>query len=97
MAYEDRDSAAEQIYYTVTKPLGENQGSLEHVERPFKPVRSFTQDDVNNNRIIYRPPEREIGDREMEFTFYFTGKDSVILAYQQEFMYDWLMQGNTVF
>ena len=73
LAYEDQDSAADMIYYIITKPLGEGQGTLEHVERPFKRVRQFTQEDVNNNRIIYRPPEREIGNREMEFTFYFTG------------------------
>ena len=74
LAYEDRDTAADHIYYTITKPLGEDQGRLEHVERPFKSVRSFTQDDVNNNRIIYRPPEGRVGSREMEFIFYFTGK-----------------------
>ena len=73
LAYEDQDSAADMIYYIITKPLGEGQGTLEHVERPFKRVRQFTQEDVNNNRIIYRPPEKEIGNREMEFTFYFTG------------------------
>ena len=73
LAYEDRDTVPDEIYYTVTKPLGEGHGMLEHVERPFKPVRSFTQEDINNNRIIFRPPEKEIGNRETEFTFYFTG------------------------
>ena len=47
---------------------------MEHVERPFKSVQQFTQEDVNNNRIIYRPPEKEIGNREKEFIFYFTGQ-----------------------
>ena len=74
LAYEDQDTASDQIYYTISKPLGEDQGRLEHVERPFKPVSSFTQDDVNNNRIIYRPPDGLIVSRETEFTFFFTGK-----------------------
>ena len=74
LAYEDRDSSADTIYYTITEPLGKGQGTVEHVERPFKSVQQFTQEDVNNNRIIYRPPEKEIGNREKEFIFYFTGQ-----------------------
>lgn len=31
-------------------------GAIEHVDRPNTPVTHFTQADVNNGKILYRPP-----------------------------------------
>ncbi|KAF3695350.1 Extracellular matrix protein FRAS1 Precursor [Channa argus] len=31
-------------------------GAIEHRDRPYKAVKQFTQADVNNGKIIYRPP-----------------------------------------
>ncbi|XP_055954387.1 extracellular matrix organizing protein FRAS1-like [Patella vulgata] len=45
-----------EIIYSITTLLGDDEGTVEHIEVPFKPVLRFTQDDVDNNRIIYRPP-----------------------------------------
>lgn len=32
-------------------------GAIEHRDRPDTPVKYFTQADVNNGKIIYRPPQ----------------------------------------
>jgi len=73
LSFLDQDTGPAGIHYEVTQPLGLRDGSLEHVERPSRNVRRFTQEDVNNNRIIYRPPTSELGFREKDVFFFFTG------------------------
>lgn len=73
LSFTDRNTGPANIRFTITRALGHHDGFVEHMERPTQAVNSFTQDDVNNNRIIYRPPELEFGYKEREVFFYFTG------------------------
>ncbi|KAH3869870.1 hypothetical protein DPMN_033043, partial [Dreissena polymorpha] len=66
------------VKFTLTHPLGPRDGSLEHVERPSKNLKTFTQEDVNNNRIIYRPPFAELGFKQRDVFFYFTVEDEEV-------------------
>lgn len=67
------DTPDDAIIYTVTRPLREGEGSLEHIDAPFRSTAHFTQADINNNRIVYRPPLSDVGTDEKEFSFFFTG------------------------
>ncbi|XP_025024783.1 extracellular matrix protein FRAS1 isoform X2 [Python bivittatus] len=61
---------SEEIIYNVTVPLPPDQGVVEHRDKPFSPVASFTQTDINNGKIVYRPPSAGSHIRElMEFSF----------------------------
>ena len=74
LAFRDLDTPDDEIVYSVLHPLQSDEGTLEHVRNPFVTIRRFTQADINNNRIIYRPPLQEIGTDEKEFSFTFTGR-----------------------
>ena len=65
-------SALRSLLYTVVSPFQYGDGFLQHIDRPFQPVRFFTQEDVNNNRIRYKSPI--IGSNEKEVSFVYTGK-----------------------
>ncbi|XP_053388167.1 extracellular matrix organizing protein FRAS1-like isoform X2 [Mercenaria mercenaria] len=80
----DRDTGPAGILFTITRPLRPQDGMVEHMERPTQALKSFTQDDVNNNRIIYRPPQTELGYREREVFFYFTVSDEEVGVPVQE-------------
>ena len=82
LSFIDRDTGPTGILFTITRPLRPYDGIVEHIERPTQALKSFTQDDVNNNRIIYRPPEAELGYKEKEVFFYFTGE---ILFYTEPY------------
>ncbi|XP_069123568.1 extracellular matrix organizing protein FRAS1-like [Argopecten irradians] len=75
LAFEDMDTPDTAIVYTVTRPLRDGEGTLEHIDTPFRPTSRFTQADINNNRIVYRPPLSDVGTKEREFSFYFTVSD----------------------
>ncbi|ESO99609.1 hypothetical protein LOTGIDRAFT_173674 [Lottia gigantea] len=75
LTYEDSGTIAKDIVYSITTLLGDDEGAVEHIEVPFKPVLRFTQDDINNNRIVYRPPVTEIGTEEREVMFNFIVTD----------------------
>ncbi|XP_013419183.1 extracellular matrix protein FRAS1-like, partial [Lingula anatina] len=75
LAFENIDSDDRDIVYTITRPLQSTQGSVEHIREPFQPVFRFTQEDINMNKIIYRPPMTEIGPEEKKFTFDFIVQD----------------------
>lgn len=75
LAFQNTEISGETgIHYNVTHPLKSKDGSLEHIERPSEHIEYFTQEDVDNNRIVYRPPNDELGDKEKEVFFYFTGR-----------------------
>lgn len=74
LAFQDRDTADKDIVYSIVKPLAPGEGTIEYVSHPFTPISSFSQEDINNNRIMYRPPPKELGAQEREFFFTFTGK-----------------------
>ncbi|XP_035826399.1 extracellular matrix protein FRAS1 [Aplysia californica] len=75
LSFNDVDTPPEDLVYRITTLLHEEEGTIEHIDFPFSPVLQFTQDDVNNNRIIYRPPDEEIGMDEMEVNFLFVVTD----------------------
>ncbi|XP_069341542.1 extracellular matrix organizing protein FRAS1 [Eulemur rufifrons] len=45
-----------QIIYNITLPLHPGQGTIERRDQPHSPIRHFTQEDVNQGRVVYRPP-----------------------------------------
>ncbi|XP_060043899.1 extracellular matrix organizing protein FRAS1 isoform X2 [Erinaceus europaeus] len=44
------------IIYNITLPLYPDQGTIEHRDRPHVPIRYFTQEDINQGKVLYRPP-----------------------------------------
>ncbi|XP_067377534.1 extracellular matrix protein FRAS1 isoform X3 [Channa argus] len=56
LSFVDSETPSEKLIYNITKPLPPGQGAIEHRDRPYKAVKQFTQADVNNGKIIYRPP-----------------------------------------
>lgn len=48
-------------------------GTIEHRDRPYTHVQHFTQADVNNGKIIYRPPQAPSHLQEL-YQYSFTGK-----------------------
>ncbi|KAF2363062.1 VWFC domain [Trinorchestia longiramus] len=64
-----------QIVYTITRPLGPDEGVLFHIDSPGLELREFTQFDVDNLKIIYLPPFASIGPAEKVYSFKFKGSD----------------------
>ncbi|KAM4809143.1 extracellular matrix organizing protein FRAS1 [Rhinophrynus dorsalis] len=56
LSFVDAESPSEKIAYNVTAPLQKHEGTLEHTDRPLSSVRYFTQADINQGKIAYRPP-----------------------------------------
>ncbi|XP_036384589.1 extracellular matrix protein FRAS1-like [Megalops cyprinoides] len=56
LLFVDADTPSDKLVYDITRPLAQGQGVIEHLDRPHAPVRFFTQADVDNGRILYRPP-----------------------------------------
>lgn len=81
LAFQDRDTEDKDIVYSIVKPLAPGEGTIEYVSHPFTPITSFSQEDINNNRIMYRPPPKELGAQEREFFFTFTGKKKLHLYF----------------
>lgn len=81
LAFQDRDTEDKDIVYSIVKPLAPGEGTIEYVSHPFTPITSFSQEDINNNRIMYRPPPKELGAQEREFFFTFTGKKKITFVF----------------
>lgn len=56
-------------------------GTIEHRDRPYTHVLHFTQADVNNGKIIYRPPQAPSHLQEL-YQYSFTGKMLLTLHLQ---------------
>ncbi|XP_046872768.1 extracellular matrix protein FRAS1 isoform X2 [Hypomesus transpacificus] len=56
LSFLDTDSPSEKLLYNITKPLTPSHGVVEHRDKPYRAVRSFSQEDINQGRIQYRPP-----------------------------------------
>nr|XP_056711523.1 LOW QUALITY PROTEIN: extracellular matrix organizing protein FRAS1 [Euleptes europaea] len=70
LSFVDSESPSEKLVFNVTVPLPPNQGVLEDRDRPLVPVKYFTQADINQGKIVYRPPTAAPHIREMmEFSF----------------------------
>ncbi|KAG8454257.1 hypothetical protein GDO86_000773 [Hymenochirus boettgeri] len=57
LSFVDAESPSEKIVYNVTVPLQSNEGTLEHKDRPLSSLPYFTQADINQGKIVYRPPK----------------------------------------
>ena len=73
LAFSDEDTPVSDIIYHITRPLAAEDGTVEHVDRPFVPAVEFTQEDLDEGNIIYRPPTGELGQFTRTCNFYFTG------------------------
>ncbi|XP_076856944.1 extracellular matrix organizing protein FRAS1 isoform X2 [Brachyhypopomus gauderio] len=56
LSFTDSETPSSGLIYNITKPLSPGFGTLEHGDKPYTHVRSFTQADVDASKIIYRPP-----------------------------------------
>ncbi|XP_061586644.1 extracellular matrix protein FRAS1 isoform X2 [Cololabis saira] len=56
LSFIDSETPNEKLIYNITKPLPPGQGAIEHRDRPYAAAKHFTQADVNEGKIIYRPP-----------------------------------------
>ena len=74
LAFTDTDSNDEDLMYHITRPLASVDGTVEHIERPFVMVLQFSQEDINENKILYRPPKEEVGIAEKTVSFEFACK-----------------------
>uniref|UniRef100_A0A2K6FZ88 Extracellular matrix organizing protein FRAS1 n=1 Tax=Propithecus coquereli TaxID=379532 RepID=A0A2K6FZ88_PROCO len=56
LSFVNSERPSGKIVYNITLPLHPNQGTIEHRDQPHSPIRYFTQEDVNQGKIMYRPP-----------------------------------------
>ncbi|XP_071003248.1 extracellular matrix organizing protein FRAS1-like, partial [Oncorhynchus clarkii lewisi] len=72
LSFVDSETPSEKLVYNITRPLPQEQGSVEHRDRPYNSVSFFTQADVNQGRILYRPPQAPSHLQE-HYQYSFTG------------------------
>ncbi|XP_013794564.2 extracellular matrix protein FRAS1-like [Limulus polyphemus] len=75
LSFIPRNFEPHDVVYHITKHLAPGQGTLEHIDYLGQPIGQFTQGDVDDMKIIYRPPERDIGPKEELFSFKFFVSD----------------------
>ncbi|XP_032434237.1 extracellular matrix organizing protein FRAS1 isoform X1 [Xiphophorus hellerii] len=80
LSFIDSGTPSEKLVFNVTKPLLPGQGLIEHRDRPYKAVQHFTQADVNNGKIIYRPPPAPSHLQEL-YQYSFTGLPESLSVY----------------
>ncbi|KAM9238088.1 extracellular matrix organizing protein FRAS1 [Dugong dugon] len=56
LSFVQSEKPSGKIIYNITLPLHPNQGIIEHRDQPHSPIRYFTQEDINQGKILYRPP-----------------------------------------
>ena len=78
LSFNDVDTTTEELVYRITSPLHPQDGTLQLLDQPGQ-VTHFTQEDVNQNKLLYKPPDDDIGLYEREVSFYFIRK--LILCY----------------
>ncbi|MEQ2200454.1 hypothetical protein XENOCAPTIV_029659, partial [Xenoophorus captivus] len=80
LSFIDSGTPSEKLIYSITKPLLPGQGVIEHRDKPYKAVKHFTQADVNNGKIIYRPPPAPSHLQEL-YQYSFTGLPESLSVY----------------
>jgi len=56
LSFVNSERPSRKIIYNITLPLHPNQGIIEHRDQPHSPIQYFTQEDINQGKIMYRPP-----------------------------------------
>ncbi|EGW11615.1 Extracellular matrix protein FRAS1 [Cricetulus griseus] len=56
LSFVNSKSPIGKIIYNITVPLHPNQGAIEHRDQPHSPIQYFSQEDINQGKIVYRPP-----------------------------------------
>uniref|UniRef100_A0A8C0P0S2 Extracellular matrix organizing protein FRAS1 n=1 Tax=Canis lupus familiaris TaxID=9615 RepID=A0A8C0P0S2_CANLF len=56
LSFVNSERPSRKLIYNITLPLHPNQGIIEHRDQPHSPIRYFTQEDINQGKIMYRPP-----------------------------------------
>ncbi|XP_070468854.1 extracellular matrix organizing protein FRAS1 isoform X1 [Equus przewalskii] len=56
LSFVNSERPSGKIIYNITLPLHPSQGIIEHKDQPHSPIRYFTQEDINQGKIMYRPP-----------------------------------------
>ncbi|XP_041644401.1 extracellular matrix protein FRAS1 [Cheilinus undulatus] len=80
LSFIDSETPDEKLVYNITKALPPRHGTIEHVDRAYTPVKLFTQADVNNGKIIYRPPAAPSHLQEL-YQYSFTGLPESLSVY----------------
>ncbi|XP_074526804.1 extracellular matrix organizing protein FRAS1 [Halichoeres trimaculatus] len=80
LSFIDSETPSEKLVYNITKRLPPGQGAIEHRDRANTPVKHFTQADVNNGKIIYRPPAAPSHLQEL-YQYSFTGLPESLSVY----------------
>ncbi|XP_066298099.1 FRAS1-related extracellular matrix protein 1-like isoform X1 [Branchiostoma lanceolatum] len=85
LSAEDMETQSDKLVFNISKPLASGQGYIVHLDDHTKPITSFSQADINNLMIGYKPPNTSYQERrvfEVEFTIYdshFTPSDPVMV------------------
>ncbi|CAG5116316.1 unnamed protein product, partial [Candidula unifasciata] len=88
LAFSDINSPPENLVYTIVSPLREeDEGTVEHVDVPYSPLQQFTQADINNRQVIYRPPDEDIGEEEREVSFIFVVSSGREMRWSPEYKF----------
>ncbi|XP_078659996.1 extracellular matrix organizing protein FRAS1-like [Branchiostoma floridae x Branchiostoma belcheri] len=108
LSYIDLDSDARDLRYEVTRTFSTEFGMLEHADRPYVPLQSFTQAELEAGKVIYRPAPSSYGpgssslmfqgarpaQRDKSFQFAFTVSDGVNTLPAQPFIIRVVSDGN---
>uniref|UniRef100_A0A8C4Z636 Fraser extracellular matrix complex subunit 1 n=1 Tax=Gadus morhua TaxID=8049 RepID=A0A8C4Z636_GADMO len=72
LSFIDSESPSHKLIYNITTPLMPGQGAIEHRDVPYQAVRFFSQADVDDGKILYRPPSAPAHLQEL-YQYSFTG------------------------
>ncbi|KAG2466459.1 FRAS1 protein, partial [Polypterus senegalus] len=80
LSFEDTESPSEKLVYNITKSLIAGQGTIENIDRPNHPAEFFTQADINQGKVVYRPPMAPSHIQEL-YPYSFTGLPETVAIY----------------
>ncbi|CAJ1069789.1 extracellular matrix protein FRAS1 [Xyrichtys novacula] len=80
LSFIDSETPSEKLVYNITKALPPRHGAIEHRDRAYTPVKHFTQAEVNDGKIIYRPPAAPSHLQEL-YQYSFTGLPESLSVY----------------
>ncbi|XP_072023981.1 FRAS1-related extracellular matrix protein 1-like [Amphiura filiformis] len=63
MSGSDGETASDQLVFFISQPLGPGEGSIVHLDDHTKDIESFSQQDLNNLNIAYKPPSTSDPER----------------------------------